>query len=202
MILCFLTRSTPFGVTTSGIDSSQVTIIREKLRSGGLPFQTQDVEGHNLAPQVLSWLQPDPFNRPPASSVAQSLFEALIRRATETNPPTPPVSVPEVIGPTELLRFASEILNKAKVKNSKSKDGKKNQPQTGEDFLNQTKFDALKAAAGDSDASLSFAVGVAYLAGLVNLPSETLETFGDAPREGEYLFSGQVGVCQQDAKTC
>ncbi|RSL84294.1 hypothetical protein CEP51_004000 [Fusarium floridanum] len=186
VILCFLTRSAPFGVVRSRIDSSQATSIREKLRSGDLPFQPQDVQGHNLAPQVRSWLQPDPFNRPPASSVAQSLFEALIRRATEANPPTPPISDPDIIGPAELLRFASDILSKAKVKSSKSKDGKRNQPQTGEDFLDQTRFNALKAAGGDSDASLSFAAGVAYMAGLVNLPSETLDTFGDAPREVIY----------------
>ncbi|KAM5349063.1 hypothetical protein ACJ41O_008886 [Fusarium nematophilum] len=189
VLLCFLTGKSPFGVATAETHL-QNTDIRQKLHSGAMPFHPQDLQGHHLAPQVLEWLQRDPFHRPPASSIAQSLFEILVFKATETTSPTAlrPSAAPEAADPVELLHIASDILSKAQAKrNSKSRhtrgpsaDG---QPAGEDSLIDKAQFEALKTAAGDFDASLSFAVGVAYLADLVEMPENTRETFADAPRD-------------------
>ncbi|KAF2682308.1 hypothetical protein K458DRAFT_488947 [Lentithecium fluviatile CBS 122367] len=160
----------PFGKKADQAKPDNKTVRREikhLIHSKKGPFDNYPVPMPREVEVARECLRSDPFLRPPASRVAQQLFDILISVAANDNPALPV--------PTHLHRVSS-YLDKSSIDRlvkqiSCAAREAKNGKEVTQKFA-QVEMDKLKRAAEEPNPVYAYTVGLAYLRDLVDLGND------------------------------
>lgn len=166
----------PFATSSAELkDEEQQRRIKERLRSGQLPFAPSLANAPAELKLAQKCLHAEPYMRPLASWLAEQLFEILIRAgATSTSaPPSHNVALGQPAG-AESAERALEMLASLAERASKS-------PQSVV-TIRITELDSLVKASQDANPVCAYALGRAYMHNLIKMESGSVQdTLGVVP---------------------
>ncbi|KAH0566340.1 hypothetical protein GP486_000276 [Trichoglossum hirsutum] len=138
--------------------------IKDLLQSKKGPFTSYSSSMPKETGLARECLRSDPFLRPPASWVAQQMFEVLISVAAEDNPDLP-LAVPMPRASNDIEKSSIDEL--VKRVHSAAREAKTN--KTGIRKFEEAEISKLKRAAEGINPVYAYTVGLAYLRDLVEL---------------------------------
>jgi serine/threonine protein kinase len=164
VLLTLFTTNAPFDTRSNQLESDTRKSIRKKLAAGDNPFPDTKSDVSNIVSTLMEHLQRDPFLRPTAGSLAQTLFELVLRRATIFSSE----NTLQDISLHDIHVLAKDILSKVEKAKAISKL-KATGEQVAIEKIRPSELTPLISAAQQSDPSMSFLLGIAYLWNVVDI---------------------------------